>query len=203
MPLLGATDFPLWGERDYVQSSHLVEAFLGCWAASGRAPLDRVQADFRSFVRNNGEFMLLDDPREMDTPLLLRAHAAGGVTSVGLAPNGDPVTRRLPDDEAELVAGARISPDERSGELDASDPRRLLGAMVALVKLVHNAGLPSQGYGRWYVAGADLDMAVMRDAGGSPMAARIEREVGGRMTRSVILLGGTRAAHLSFIREAS
>jgi len=181
----------------------MLETFIGIWSGSGLGALTRLSVDFKRYVTCNGDFVLLNDPKEIDTPLLFHAHTAEGVTVVGLLPNGEPVMHRLADDEAALVAGARINSEKRIGELDAPDQDRLFSVMVALVKLLHNISLPSYGYGRWYVVGVDLDIAVMYALIGMPMRVQIEREVGCRMTRSSIQLGGIGAARINFIRSVA
>jgi hypothetical protein len=202
MKILGSTDFPLWGERDYVQSCHMLDNFFALWSSSKRPPIERLVAEFKTFVRCNGIFAEIDNPRQQDSPLFLRVQNAEDVTVVAFEPNDNAIQRSLPDDEADLIAGAHLRPGEREGDLETPNFQRLIGAMVALVKLVHNASLPSDGYSRWYLAGCDLNLALMRTMSWESMTAQIDRVVGARMTMSTVLCGGLPVAKFNFIREA-
>lgn len=202
MEMLGRSDFPFWGRRQYVQISHLTEGFLEVWDASGRSPLERVFVDIREQVRSNSDFVILDPVHQSVSAVRFHCYTNEGMLVVGVIPNGTPIKRRLKDDEADLVARSEVNAEKRFGAIEKPNSERLIATMVALVKKVHKASLPSEGYGQWFATGLDLDVSVMAKAGELSMSSTIDREVGRRMTRSTVMLDYYRVATISFYREA-
>jgi len=200
---LGVSDFPFWGKRQYVQSSHLLGTFLELWTVSGRPPLERIVADFKEQLRSNADFVITKNAQENTGAVRVRWYTKEGSGTVGVLPNGDPVRRRLSDDEADLVASTELKLKERFGSIRRPNKARLITSMVALVKKIHKATLTTKGYGQWFVTRVDLNVSAMKAAAEGPMSANIVREVGGRMTRSTIMLGDEKIASVDFYREPS
>jgi len=199
------TSFFFWGQREYVQGSHVADGFLHALDVWQVGKLGKMKIIFHMPIVNQGVMVRYPDKEALvEARESLNAELHGvtenGDIFIGLKCQGEPVEDRLEDNELSLVSSAVLAPDENRVEMPFRGEASLATLLVALNKLLLNEILPGDGYVPWIVG-----RLVIQNVAGSrackEIGVQLLNNVANTMTRSRVFLDGSAGGEIQFIRS--
>lgn len=199
------SNFWFWGNRDYVQGSHIIYGLLEAVKFWNLGDIQSFSASFHQLLRRQGRFHLLvgqgsaagDKSRFC---ALFAGSTSRGTFTVGLEEGESLISKRIPDDEAALISGCMVDPDAMTAMLQSYPRDRLFTVITALNKKIHQLAFPSPGYSPWLLVRLDFHLAAGAD---QPVGllVKIDRCIAKTMTKSNIMINGMHRVDIYFKRQ--
>lgn len=200
------SDYAFWGERDYVHGSHMIYGLFDAIAAWELNHIKHISASFRSNMKEQGNYLLYINGQDM-LPFKETLYADFKISTrdnaylIGLVGNGKSVTKRLIDDETVLIQRGFINFKEMSASITDFNRERFVNVIIALNKKIHIEILDEGISRRWQMARLDLQWGSADIGQVKEIYIRIEKNVGNRMTKSIVLLNGNKFGEIYFNRK--
>jgi len=200
------SDFVFWGERNYVQGSHIIYGMLDAIKYWRIGTLQHFSASFKGMLQEQGEYLLF---RDKEIPISLRSEICflsevttdTGRYSVGLVREQEAVRKRIEDDEESLIAGFKIDADAGIALEERYPADRLITVIIALNKKMHKNLLPVQEFSPWIVARLDLHWQGIRNGTPGTIKICIDKNIAARITKSIILIEDKNVGEIHFNRK--
>lgn len=146
-------DLPLKGDRSYLHSTNIFQAFRSRFSITGA-----VKLDFRQMIHH--PIYLANDAPESDDRVGRFAFREGdGWTAYGIfADCTRPIERRVPNNETEIIAASSFDDDRAAGSID--EPGTFIDTIVTLNKVL--VGRHSNGKKPIF---SSIDLEVVPDRG--------------------------------------
>jgi len=200
------SNFVFWGERSYVQGSHILYGMFDALKHWQIGTLQHFSASFKGMLQEQGKYHLFQD-RDIHDSLRNEICFFSEITTdsrrftVGLIRESEPVRQRIEDDEETLITGFEIGNDG-SIRLGPNYPMdRLITVMIALNKKMHKTILPAQGFGPWIVARLDFDWLRIREDTPGNLRIHMDKNIADRITKSIIRIEDDTVGEIHFSRK--
>jgi hypothetical protein len=194
---------PFWGERGYINGSHIQIALLEMLSRWNLTLPRSLETSFAAPLRGPGKLRLV---RDTQTPVpesrcgVFLLQGPQGLHRVDLVPCDGPTPERIPDDENALLEAAVYIPEEQRAQIHGHDISRNLTVVSSLNKRLLQCSLSPQAGRKWFYAqSAFQDLPALLRAG--RIEIRVQRLVGSKMARSAVLADGVDIGNVSFIRS--
>ncbi|GEM_PF-1285785 len=195
------TNLPFWGSRTYLQSSQLIDELGRILPHFSQEECHSLNVKFRSFLRSQGEFYLLDKDRvEQAHQGIFTLRTDGGKITLGLRETDIPVASRIDDDEKQLMEPCEILPNEKTGRINEYDPKRFFAVTVALNKrLIQELSPPEKGQA-WILAALDMDNPFAQADCKPEIQCRVISVIANKMIKTQLLMNGVKAGSTVFTK---
>ena len=184
------------GDRTYLQGPDMFNETLRWLTSTAGAELKDIDFSFHRLAHRQLT-ATADTPRSDSNPVAVCAFTVNDVRrKVYLVETDQPVTGRYPYPEDEIVRPLDIDHDRHSGVLRGPTPYSEIEVWVAITKALHMSTLPDR-KGKWLFVRGRLPKFVHK-AHAPERTLTIAAGLGGRLTRTEVLLDGVTAGEIYF-----
>lgn len=199
------TQFFFWGDRDYVNGSHIAYGLLDAVSSWKLGPIKSLLISFYNTLRTQGRFLLYQEKQEAvetksELCAIVTLKTVRGIFTVGLQKDNRIITKRFPGDEDVLLNGHTMKQKFQSATIENFDTSRTLTVISSLNKKVLLELLPTEEYGAWrfakfYLSGELSTLLMARS-----ISLSIKNNIGDIMTLSSIKINGNEIGEIIFSR---
>ncbi|MCB1230175.1 MAG: hypothetical protein KDN19_07915 [Verrucomicrobiae bacterium] len=202
MPVLESfeIEIPFKGARDYLQSADVYHAVLA--HLDGQVGIDSchdVRLIFRNFARTRIAVITEDELGDREANASFLCEVGGEKLKRVLVETGKDVTAREPYPEEEIVERCVVDAEAKTVTLehdDSLDRFKLMEILVAMNKAMH-LEVFKEHPGKWLFTETRNPEPLFRQPW-RRLSIRIKNQLGVKLTRSVIEVGGVDAGYLCF-----
>ena len=156
-------NFVFLGSRNFVHGTSIISGLFEAIHEWSLGQAEKIQSNFHKALHSQGRYDLLAARSskvvlEKGYTAIFRVEFRQGMFLVGLKERPESVTTSTPYDEDELIKSYEITKENASATLLIPADKPLINAIVALNKKLLLSILPTEGYGRWFLARLDLEL---------------------------------------------
>lgn len=196
------TDFAFWGERTYVHGSHMIYELQDACRLWRLGEIESITASFRFPLRTQAFYHLLGGESidcEPCADFAVTCHGCG--YQILAEPDSKAwVTRRIQDNESELVASARLDLERGKALLPEFPRKEYVNAITGLNKKLLRAHLEYKGdtQSSWVMGRIALLPHLLKSVEDAPLCLELKRVMAGRMALTNIYLGRSKLGQVYF-----